>query len=46
MSEVRFYENTQDQTQLIIPSTACHEKGVPRLLTGRGFLATRSLNTK
>jgi hypothetical protein len=35
MSEVRFYQNTQDQTQLIIP-LAC-QSGRPRLLIRRGF---------
>jgi Crp-like helix-turn-helix domain len=35
MSEVRFYQNTQDQTQLIIP--LARQSGCPRPLTGRGF---------
>jgi hypothetical protein len=37
MSEVWFYQNTQDQTQLIIP-LAC-QSGCPRPLIGRGYFA-------
>ena len=36
MSEVRFFQNTQDQTQIPL---AC-QSGCPRLLIGRGFFAS------
>ena len=36
MSEVRFFQNTQDQTQIPLAG----QSGCPRLLIGRGFFAS------